>query len=578
MSGVALLEPTTRFQAVLAALDAFLQRRIGPHRVPVTVGAAVLGLVGCIGPWSGFSGFAGKMTLLLFNAGTGGARLYVLLLLVGALALALVDVPGRRAAAAVLALGALIITGITVFAIAYEGGGSVNVAWGGWLALVGSAGLVAATRAMPEDRPVRSLPRLSDPVELIVITLLLAGLLGVVVVALAIESASQFLGLVVLLAIAAVAASKLGVGDWISSLNERHSRVVLLAALITALAFPLTQDGDAYYLRVAASIGVFAAAAIGLNIVVGLAGLLDLGYIAFFGVGAYVGALFSDAALTTLNVHLPFLLVVVLGAVIAAIFGVVIGAPTLRLRGDYLAIVTLGFGEIFRITANNLNGQAGPNVTRGPNGIAGIPDLSIGGFDFGETHTLLGIELPGFANYYYAEILLLVFVVMIFMRLNDSRIGRAWVAIREDETAATAMGINTIRLKLLAFAIGAFLAGAAGTVNAHVSRQVSPDSYTFLESIFLLAAVVLGGMGTVPGALLGSTILILLPEKLRFIEDKRLLIFGLALVVMMRLRPEGLLANRRRQREFHDDEPATGDASGAPPGSGSAGGVATVAP
>ena len=573
------LDHATRFQSTGAAIGTFLQARLGSRQRPVAVAAAVLAIVGAIGPWAGFSGFAGKMTLLLFNAGSGGARLYVLLLALGALAFTFVDLPGRRTAGALLAAGALIITGITVFAIGYVGGGAVNIAWGGWVALVGTAVLTAAMLALPDDEPVRELPRLPDAVELILIALLLAGLLGVVVLGLSIESASQFLSLLVLLTIAAVAASKLGLNEWVSGVNERHGRVVLLAALITAVAFPLTQDGDAYYLRVAASIGVFAAAAIGLNIVVGLAGLLDLGYIAFFGVGAYVGALFSDAALTTLNVHLPFLLVVVMGALIAAVFGIIIGAPTLRLRGDYLAIVTLGFGEIFRIAANNLNGQSGPNVTRGPNGIAGIPDLSIGGFNFGESHDLFGISLPGFANYYYAELVLLIFVVLIFMRLNDSRIGRAWVAIREDETAATAMGINTIRLKLMAFAIGAFLAGAAGTVNAHVARQVSPDSYTFLESIFLLAAVVLGGMGTIPGALLGSTILILLPEKLRFIDDKRLLIFGLALVVMMRLRPEGLLANRRRQREFHEEaEPAVGDASGAPPGTDVSGGVATVKP
>jgi len=292
-------------------------------------------------------------------------------------------------------------------------------------------------------------------------------------------------------------------------------------------------------------------AAIGLNVVVGLVGLLDLGYIAFFGVGAYVGALLANASLTTVHLHVPFLLVVLLGGVVAAVFGLVIGAPTLRLRGDYLAIVTLGFGEIFRITANNWDG-----LTRGPNGISGVPDLAVGAVNLGEAHTVLGVSLPGFANYYFVELVLLAAAIVVFSRLNDSRIGRAWVAIREDETAAAASGVDTVRLKLLAFAIGAFMAGAAGTVNAHVTTQVSPDSYTFLESILLVAAVVLGGMGTVPGALLGSVALFIIPEKLRAFQDKRLLLFGVALILMMRLRPEGIVPSRRRQRELREVAPA----------------------
>ena len=325
--------------------------------------------------------------------------------------------------------------------------------------------------------------------------------------------------------------------------------VTLTAAAITAAAFPFTQGGDSYWIRVAASIGVFAAAAIGLNIVVGLAGLLDLGYVAFFGVGAYVSALLSNATFTTVHVHVPFGAVIVLGALTSAFFGVIIGAPTLRLRGDYLAIVTLGFGEIFRIVANNWDG-----LTRGPNGISGVPNINANGFDFGKPHTVFGIVLPGFANYYFLELLLVAGVMVIFANLNRSRIGRAWVAIREDELAARAMGINTVALKLLAFAMGAFLAGAAGTVNAHVTTQVSPDSYTFLESALLLSAVVLGGMGTLPGAVLGSTLLFVIPEKLRTFQDKRLLLFGLALILMMRFRPEGLIANRRRQRELLSEE------------------------
>jgi branched-chain amino acid transport system permease protein len=172
----------------------------------------------------------------------------------------------------------------------------------------------------------------------------------------------------------------------------------------------------------------------------------------------------------------------------------------------------------------------------------------VGGFDFGDAHTFLGVKIGYFANYFWAELLLIVVVVLIFVRLNQSRIGRAWVAIREDETAASAMGVDTVRLKLLAFAVGAFLAGAAGTVNAHLTRQVSPDSYTFVESILLVAAVVLGGMGTVTGALVGSFILFVLPEKLRGFQDYRLLLFGAALVLMMRFRPGGIVLRKRGHR------------------------------
>jgi branched-chain amino acid transport system permease protein len=202
----------------------------------------------------------------------------------------------------------------------------------------------------------------------------------------------------------------------------------------------------------------------------------------------------------------------------------------------------------------NLDGNNGPALTNGPNGIPAIPDLSVGGFDFGEVHTLAGIPLGRFSNYYFLLLVLIAFVILIFVRLNDSRIGRGWVAIREDERAAEAMGVNVFGLKLLAFAVGASLAGLAGTIKAHQDTSVSPDQYIFLESAFLLAAVVLGGMGTVVGVLVGATILKLLPEKLREVNDYRLLVFGLLLVLMMRFRPEGLIANKRRQLEFHEDD------------------------
>jgi len=390
----------------------------------------------------------------------------------------------------------------------------------------------------------------------------IGALLWLTVFGLAIEESGAFIGYLAVVGLALTVMNLSRLGAWLGEAFRTHTRLAAALGVLAAFAFPFTQGGSGYWVRVFASVGVFAIAALGLNVVVGLAGLLDLGYVAFFGVGAYVGALFAGARVTTIDTQLPFLLVVLIAAVVAAGTGLIIGAPTLRLRGDYLAIVTLGFGEIFRITAFNWTG-----LTRGPNGIAGIPDLAIGSFDFGDRHELFGVSLAAFTNYYFLEILLLLVAVVIFTRMDQSRIGRAWVAIREDETAAEATGINTVRLKLLAFAIGAGMAGVAGAVNVHVTSQVSPDSYTFIESILLVAAVVLGGMGTVPGALLGSTLLFVIPEKLRAFQQSRLLFFGIALILLMRFRPQGLVPSKRRSRELRRREDVDEGSLGAPPGS-----------
>ncbi len=535
------------------------RQRGSPVARPLAVVGALATVVGCLSPWATFAGFPGKMTLAGFP---GGARLFCLVLAAGVVAV-FVNVAGRRRAALAAAAGSLGVAVINVVAIAQHGGGVSTVAWGAWLTVVGTGLAATGAAALPPDhRRDVDWPRLPAPVEVAAVAAAFAGLLAMVVWGLGINESSRFVSFLAFVVAGSMALHYLGLFSWLASLSTRHSRVTILLAAAAAAGFPFTQQGNAYWVRVFASIGVFAAAAVGLNVVVGLAGLLDLGYIAFFGVGAYVGALFANASLTTVHVHLPFLVVVFLGGAVAALFGLVIGTPTLRLRGDYLAIVTLGFGEIFRITANNWDG-----LTRGPNGISGIADLQAGAFSFGETHSLFGVSLPGFANYYFLELVLVAAAIVVFSRLNDSRIGRAWVAIREDEVAAAASGVDTVRLKLLAFAIGAFLAGVAGTVNAHVTTQVSPDSYTFAESILLVAAVVLGGMGTVTGALLGSTALFIIPEKLRSFQDKRLLLFGAALILMMRFRPEGMVASRRRQRELRERAPGGRvGATGAPPG------------
>jgi branched-chain amino acid transport system permease protein len=552
-----------------------LQGRVPSPRYVALAGAAVL-VVGCLLPWASYSGFPGKMSLSFV---LGGARLHVILLALIALFLVRPRTGSWRAARRA-SICALIDVLLTIVFIGYAAGGLVNVSPGAWVALVGALVFAVAAQSVDDPGTAKPVALPAVPLKGVLERLIVVGVAGlgllVFVVGLGIATSGiadgpdtkllgavsmndltnegEFLSFLLLVTGAALGLGAVGVQSGITQLTHKYQRWLIAAAIAAAVLFPFTQDGNGYSLRIASSIGVFAAAAVGLNIVVGLAGLLDLGYIAFFGVGAYFAALVSGSASSVWGVHLPFLLVVFLGALVSGAFGVLLGAPTLRLRGDYLAIVTLGFGEIFRISANNLDGSAGPSLTNGPNGISDIPDLELGSFNFGDQHELFGITLPFQANYFWLEIILVCVVLVMFLRLSESRIGRAWVAIREDELAAAATGINTTRLKLLAFALGAMLAGAAGSVDAHVLKVTEPNSFTFIESATLLAAVILGGMGTVPGALLGATVLYLLPEKLRFLQDLRLLFFGVALVLIMRFRPEGLIASRRRAREFHDED------------------------
>ena len=330
------------------------------------------------------------------------------------------------------------------------------------------------------------------------------------------------------------------------------SKRLLLVAAAVGLVFPwLVSTGQNFYhVNVMVSALIFVVLGLGLNITVGLAGLLDLGYIAFLGAGAFTAATMSQSAFATIGWKPPFIVVMLIAGVVSATLGLIIGSPTLRVSGDYLAIVTLAFGEIFRITMSNLDGSDGPDLVHGSSGIPAIPNLNLFGFDFGAVHTVAGIPLGRFSNYFFLMLLIMAVIVLVFTRLNHSRIGRGWVAIREDEKAAEAMGVNVFGLKLLAFAGGAFLAGFAGAVKAHVDVSVIPDQYVFLESAFLLAAVVLGGMGTVMGVILGATLLKLLPEKLRFVSEYRMLMFGLLMVFMMIWRPQGLLPMTRPHLEL----------------------------
>jgi branched-chain amino acid transport system permease protein len=340
-------------------------------------------------------------------------------------------------------------------------------------------------------------------------------------------------------------------------------RWVIFAAMALALiALPFAVDVllGRTWVRIIDLALLFVMLALGLNIVVGYAGLLDLGYVAFFAVGAYVYALLASPQF---DIHASFLLLLPLGALIAALFGVLLGAPTLKLRGDYLAIVTLGFGEIIRIFLNNLNRPI--NITNGPQGITLIDPLQFGGIALNKTYSVAGLTIAPVHGYYFVFLICAVLSIVISIRLEDSRIGRAWVAIREDESAASAMGINTRNIKLLAFAMGATFGGISGALFSAFQGFISPESFTLLDSIMILCMVVLGGMGHVPGVVLGAVLLTALPEALRYVgplqkdwfgqvfidpSDLRMLLFGLALVLMMLLRPTGLWPSKIRKREW----------------------------
>ncbi|OPG03811.1 branched-chain amino acid ABC transporter permease [Streptomyces sp. GKU 895] len=569
-------------------------------RALATIGGA-LAVVSTFLAWTWTSAFPGDLTVYGYPGG-----LQVLVLIGGALTtlfgLASYGVKGLRwltpagadGAIKLAATGTFATTWYTVIAISDELGGVVNLEPGGYIAaavtLAAFLGAFSLPFERPEDEPydedesvgerisriwrhivallksavftptpapARKLPAYA---EILVIVAAMAVGLTVFTYGIGTEYDELFVGFLITVGFLFAALSKAGLVARVSAITGRHSTITMFGAFIAAALFPFTQSDD-QYATIGVYILIFATVALGLNIVVGLAGLLDLGYVAFLGVGAYTAAMVSGSPSSPFDLHLPFWLSALLGAAVAMVFGVLIGAPTLRLRGDYLAIVTLGFGEIFRITVLNMDGTSGPDITNGSNGISSIPNLDILGFDFGLEHTILGFTIGRFANYFLLMLLITLIVVVVFKRSSDSRIGRAWIAIREDETAALAMGINGFRVKLIAFALGASLAGLAGAVQAHVTYTVTPEQYQFAHvvppnSAFLLAAVVLGGMGTIAGPLVGAALLYLIPAKLQFLGDYQLFAFGVALVLLMRFRPEGLIPNRRRQLEFHEEAEA----------------------
>ena len=342
---------------------------------------------------------------------------------------------------------------------------------------------------------------------------------------------------------------------------NKNLRLALIGAALIVLPLVLQSFGNAW-VRIADVALLYILLAVGLNIVVGYAGLLDLGYVAFFAVGAYMYGLLSSphlietfawlAASFPEGMHQPLWVIVPLAALLAGIAGMLLGAPTLKLRGDYLAIVTLGFGEIIRIFLNNLDHPV--NITNGPKGLNQIDPISIFGISLGKKLEVFGFELASVTLYYYLFLALVLITILISWRLETSRIGRAWMAIREDEIAAKAMGLNTRNLKLLAFGMGATFGGVSGAMFAGFQGFVSPESFSLMESVMIVAMVVLGGLGHLPGVVLGAVLLAALPEVLRYVAgplqaltDGRLdaailrqLLIALAMIVIMLVRPKGL--------------------------------------
>ena len=346
-------------------------------------------------------------------------------------------------------------------------------------------------------------------------------------------------------------------------MTKQRQIVVFLIAAAVLIALPLfAQQYGQGWVRIMALALLYVLLALGLNIVVGYAGLLDLGYVAFYAVGAYMYALMASPHLSETfagfkalfpdGLHTPIWVVIPLGAGFAAIAGVLLGMPVLKLRGDYLAIVTLGFGEIIRVFLNNLEHPV--NITNGPRGLDRIDPMNIFGFSFGKAIEIGDFRIPSVTLYYWLFLALVVGSLLVCWRLETSRIGRAWMAIREDEIAAKAMGINTRNMKLLAFGMGATFGGVSGSMFAAFQGFVSPESFSLMESVMIVAMVVLGGIGHLPGVVLGAVMLAALPEVLRYVAGDvqnmtggridaailRQLLIALAMITIMLVRPRGL--------------------------------------
>jgi branched-chain amino acid transport system permease protein len=318
-------------------------------------------------------------------------------------------------------------------------------------------------------------------------------------------------------------------------LDKRTSYLLIGLVVLAIIFLPMINfQQRAFWVRVIGFTGLYIILGLGLNVVVGFAGLLDLGYVAFFAIGAYTYGLLASGQF---GIHLSFWLVLPLAALLAMIAGVLLGIPVLRMRGDYLAIVTLGFGEIIRILINNLR-----DLTNGSQGIVGI-----------DNPFFFGLELKSGTHFYYMIFIFLPIVIFVVNRLYHSRLGRSWIALREDEDVAEMMGINTTAAKLFAFGTGAFIGGLGGAIFAAWQSSIFPGNFNLMVSINVICLIIIGGIGSIPGVIIGSIALITLPDILRQFSDYRMLLFGFLLIVMMIARPEGFIPSRRRKLELHEE-------------------------
>lgn len=315
--------------------------------------------------------------------------------------------------------------------------------------------------------------------------------------------------------------------------TPKYRNTLIISVLAVGLVFP--HVFSTYQTNIMITALMYVMLGLGLNIVVGLAGLLDLGFVAFYAVGAY------SYALLHLHFDIGFWTALPIGGFLAAIFGIILGYPVLRLRGDYLAIVTLGFGEIIRLVLENWG-----EFSQGPSGISSIARPGFFGIELSLNSAIIYI--------YYLMIIAIIITIFVVNRLQDSRLGRAWIALREDEIACQAMGIDKRKTKLVAFSLGAFWAGIVGVVFAAKTTFINPASFTFLESAIILSIVVLGGMGSIVGVIVGAFILILLPEYLRALSEYRMLAFGAVMVMMMVFRPQGMIATLRKTYTIKKDD------------------------
>ncbi|MDA7947739.1 MAG: branched-chain amino acid ABC transporter permease [Hyphomicrobiaceae bacterium] len=370
------------------------------------------------------------------------------------------------------------------------------------------------------------------------LTVVFLALFALFLVGLAIESAVLLVGYIAAVAFGAYVIGRFkGTGERLQNMVQADRGYTFLLVFLLAISYPIIFSGDAYLIHIATLACIYVIMALGLNITLGFAGLLDVGFAVYFAAGAY-----TSAQLAVLF-DVPFWIGLPLGGLVAAFFGFLIAWPALRVQGHYLAMVTLGYGLIMNILHRNLK-----FLTNGTDGVLNIPPPSIAGFDFLQPISIFGFQLPFQANFYYLSLALIIVTIFVSYRLQNSNIGRCWEAMREDDIAGKCFGINLTRMKLMAFSTGAFFGGIGGAVFAHMIGFVHPDNFMLLTSITILAMVLIGGMGNIWGVVIGAVLLILIPERLREFENLRMLLFGASMALIMIYRPQGLFPSARKRR------------------------------